>query len=467
MDDKSLLKDLPAVDEVLKSRPGEGWLRDYPRRYVLEAVRQVIEQRRRLIIEGQTVERSIEEMAPDIEAFVKHLSSLSLRPVINATGIVIHTNLGRSVLSDRVLENVRKIACGYSTLEYDLAEGTRGKRYTHIKRLLREITGAEDGMAVNNNAGAVLLSLNALARGREVVVSRGELVEIGGSFRVPDVMAASGAVLREVGTTNKTHLYDYENAINENTALILKVHQSNYRITGFTEDVPIGELAALGKRHGLPVMYDLGSGCLIDLKPYGIFSEPSVQETVRSGPDVVTFSGDKLLGGPQAGIILGKGARIETIQKNPLTRALRIDKLTLAALEAVLMEYVDVEKAKKDIPTLRMLLEEPEVLRKRAKRIASLIVRGAKAPDVKEAGVDVIEDRSFAGGGALPEITLKTYAVALRPGTISINTLEERLRKAAPPVIARIKGDALLLDARTVQNREVKTLAACVTAALA
>lgn len=466
MSDKSLLKDLPAVDEVLKSPAGEGWLRDYPRRYVLEAVRQVIEHRRRLIIEGQPVEPSIEEMAPDIEALVRQLSSLSLRPVINATGIVIHTNLGRSVLPERVLENVRKVACGYSTLEYDLAGGKRGKRYAHIKRLLREVTGAEDGIAVNNNAGAVLLSLNALARGREVVVSRGELVEIGGSFRVPDVMAASGAVLKEVGTTNKTHLFDYENAINENTALILKVHQSNYRITGFTEDVPIGELADLGRRHGLPVMYDLGSGCFIDLKPYGIFSEPSVQETVRSGPDVVTFSGDKLLGGPQAGIILGKGALIETIQKNPLTRALRIDKLTLAAMEAVLMEYVDVEKAKKDIPTLRMLLEEPEVLRKRAKRIANLIIRGAKAPGLKE-GVAVIEDRSFAGGGALPEITLKTYAVALTPGTISINTIEERLRKGDPPVIARIKGDALLLDARTVQDREVKTLAGCVRAALA
>jgi L-seryl-tRNA(Ser) seleniumtransferase len=457
-----MLKDLPSVDEVLKSPSGEGWLRDYPRPFVLEAVRKVIEHRRRLIIEGQPVEPSIEDMAPEIEALARQLSSLSLRPVINATGIVIHTNLGRAVLSERVMENVRKIACGYSTLEYDLDEGRRGKRYAHIKRLLREVTGAEDGVAVNNNAGAVFLSLNALAKGREVVVSRGELVEIGGSFRVPDVMAASGAVLREVGTTNKTHLQDYEKAINENTALILKVHQSNYRITGFTEDVPIGDLASLGRRHGLPVMYDLGSGCLIDLKPYGIFIEPSVQETVRSGPDVVTFSGDKLLGGPQAGIILGKGAYIEAIQKNPLTRALRIDKLTLAALEATLMDYVDLEKAKKDIPTLRMLLEEPEALRKRAKRMAGLIARGAKG-----AGVIVIEDYSFAGGGALPEVTLKTYAVALRPVTISINKLEERLRKGAPPVIARIKGDALLLDARTVRDREVKTLAGCVAAALA
>lgn len=467
MNEKALLKDLPSVDEVLKSPHGERWLKEHPRRYVLEAIRLAIEQTRRLILEGQPAEPSIGAMAPQIELAVRHLSSLSLRPVINATGIVIHTNLGRAALSERVLENVVKTARGYSNLEYDLAEGRRGKRYSHIKHLLREVTGAEDGMAVNNNAGAVLLCLNALARGREVIVSRGELVEIGGSFRVPDVMAASGAVLREVGTTNKTHPYDYENAINENTALILKVHRSNYRITGFTEDVPIGELAELGRRHGLPVMYDLGSGCLIDLRPYGISIEPSVQETVRSGPDIVTFSGDKLLGGPQAGIIVGRREHIEAIQKNPLTRALRIDKLTLSALEATLMEYVDMDKAIKDIPTLRMLLEEPESIKRRARRIANLLARQAPVPGGFKAEIAVLEDYSFAGGGALPEVTLKTYAVSVKPKGISINRLEERLREGTPPVIARIKEDALLLDARTVQGRELRTLAACVRAVLA
>ncbi|GAB4388743.1 MAG: L-seryl-tRNA(Sec) selenium transferase [Thermodesulfovibrionales bacterium] len=462
MVDKALLKSLPSVDEVLKSPHGRQWLERFPRRYVTEAVRQAIESRRRLILSGAPAEPSAEEMAPEVEAALRRLSSLSLRPVINATGIVVHTNLGRSALSERALENVVAVARGYSNLEYDLASGGRGKRYSHIKRLLREVTGAEDGVAVNNNAGAVLLVLNTLARGREVIVSRGELVEIGGSFRVPDVMAASGAVLREVGTTNKTHLFDYENAVDENTALILKVHRSNYRITGFTEEVPAAALAALGRERGVPVMYDLGSGCLVDLRRHGIYGEPSVQEVVKSGPDVITFSGDKLLGGPQAGVIVGREDIIERVQKNPVTRALRIDKLTLAALEATLMEYIDEEEAAARIPTLRMLLEEPGSVRKRARRIARAV-----SSRVKAARVDVVEDQSLSGGGALPEVALRTYAVAIRPDGLSAGRLEERLRKGSPPVIARIRDDALLLDARTVADREIKPLAACVAAALA
>jgi L-seryl-tRNA(Ser) seleniumtransferase len=457
---KALLKKLPSVDEVLKSPEVEHWLERYPRRYVLQAVRETIEGRRKLILKGKKTDVSIPGMKADIEGAVRRLSSLSLRPLINATGIVIHTNLGRSPLSEHALENIERAAAGYSTLEYDLAEGKRGKRYAHIKRLLREVTGAEDGIAVNNNAGAVLVALSTLARGREVVVSRGELIEIGGSFRIPDVMAQSGAVLKEVGATNKTHPGDYEKAINEHTALLLKVHWSNYRITGFTSDVSIEELVSIGRKHNLPAMYDLGSGCLIDLKPIGIHTEPTVQETVKAGVDILTFSGDKLLGGPQAGIIVGKSRYIKMLQENPLLRAVRIDKLTLAALEATLMRYIDPERAKREIPTLRMLLEKPESVRRRAGKIA------AKLKDMKSIEIKIVEDSAFSGGGALPEHELKTYAVAVRSKRLSASRLEERLRLGDPPVIARIKEDTLLLDARTVGDGEIKALSECVRAAL-
>jgi L-seryl-tRNA(Ser) seleniumtransferase len=456
-----LLSTLPSVDEVLKSGAGIGWLRTHPRRYVLAAIREGIDLRRKEILEGTTADVSVESMVPDIAGRVVKLSSLSLRPVINATGIVIHTNLGRSVLSERVMENVTRVATRYSNLEYDLGAGRRGKRYTHLKKLLREITGAEDGFAVNNNAAAVLLCLSSLAQGREVVVSRGELVEIGGSFRVPDVMALSGAVLKEVGTTNKTHLHDYEDALNDRTALLLKVHQSNYRMSGFTEDVPIEKLVAFGHGRGLPVMYDLGSGCLIRLKEYGIHTEPSVQEVLKSGVDIVTFSGDKLLGGPQAGVILGRKESIEKIQKHPLTRAVRIDKLTLAALEATLLEYADDERAKENIPTLKMLVEDAEKIRARAKKIAALLRR-----DIKDAAIEIIKDSSQAGGGSLPEVDFVTFAISIKPGKITVNELEERLRGGQPSIVARIKGDSLILDPRTIAAEEVKIVVEGVKAAL-
>ncbi|HAM52040.1 MAG TPA: L-seryl-tRNA(Sec) selenium transferase [Nitrospiraceae bacterium] len=447
---QELLSSLPSVDEVLKSPYGEDWLRTYPRRYVLSAVREVIGLKRKKILEGTAPVTSVEDLAPDIEVSVKRLSSFSLRQVINATGIVIHTNLGRSVLSERVMENVRRVAVGYSNLEYDLESGKRGKRYVHIKRLLREITGAEDGFAVNNNAAAVLLCLSTLAKGREVIVSRGELVEIGGSFRVPDVMGNSGAVLKEVGTTNKTHGYDYESAVSDATALILKVHQSNYRVIGFTEDVPLEMLVAFGHGRDIPVMYDWGSGCLIDLKPHRIYSEPTIQEILRSGVDIVTFSGDKLLGGPQAGLIVGKRELIDRIERNPLTRAVRIDKLTLAALEATLREYLDEEKVRENIPTLGMLLENPASIKARAKKIAALLRRY-----VTDASIALIEDRSQSGGGSLPEMEFKTYAVSIRPEKISVNRLEEKLRKCEPPIVARIQENALIIDPRTITTEQV------------
>lgn len=458
---QKLLQELPSVDEILKSPDGIRWCEAYPRRFVLKATREIIEIRRKEIIEVSSSDISPEGMAKDIEAKIQKLSAFSLQPLINATGIVIHTNLGRSILSEKILENVKKVSESYSNLEYNLEEGKRGKRYAHITGLLREITGAESALIVNNNAAAVFLSLSTLAKGKEVIVSRGELVEIGGSFRIPDVMASSGAILREVGATNKTHLKDYKNAINENTGLILKVHQSNFRITGFTEDVSIEELKKLSEKHNIPLMYDLGSGCMIDLRPYGIHSEPSVQEIVKSGADIITFSGDKLLGGPQGGVIVGRKELLERMQKNPLTRAVRIDKLTLAAFEATLMEYVDIEKAVENIPTLNMLLQKPETIKERARRIASGIKR-----HVKNAEVEVVSDKSKAGGGSLPEMEFPTYAVSIKPASISVNELEERLRKGTPPIVARIKDDALLLDARTVRSGEIDELVKCVKTAL-
>ncbi len=450
---RELLAGLPSVDEILKSKQGSKWLISYPRRYVLQAVRETIDLRRKEIIEGLAADLSEDRMNADVERIILRLTSFSLRPLINATGVVIHTNLGRSTLSDRVLENIKKVSESYSNLEYDIDKGKRGKRYTHIKRILREVTGAEDALVINNNAAAVLLCLNTLSKGKEVIVSRGELVEIGGSFRMPDVMTASGAILREVGTTNKTHLHDYEKAINENTSLLLKIHKSNYKIVGFTEEVSIEDLVTLGRKHDIPVVFDLGSGCLIDLKPFGIHDEPSVKEIVKTGVDLTTFSGDKLLGGPQGGVIVGKKEYIDRIQKNPMTRAMRIDKLTLAGFEATLMEYVDEENVVRNIPTLNMLLQRPEEINKRAKQIA----RRLKSV-IKNALITVIPDTSRAGGGSLPEVDLPTYAVSFKSDALSVNELEERLRKGRPPVIARIKGDSLILDARTIRERDIDVL---------
>lgn len=458
---QKILSALPSVDELLRSPSGDRWISQFKRKIVLQAIREVIASRREKILEDLAVEVSPESLDRDILEHIRKLSSYSLVPVINASGIVIHTNLGRSMLSEKVLDNVLEAGRGYTNLEYDLETGKRGKRHVHTNRLLREITGAEDAFIVNNNAAAVLLCLSTLAKGREVIVSRGELVEIGGSFRVPDVMAASGAVLKEVGTTNKTHLHDYIQAISENTALILKVHQSNYKIIGFTDDVPIDELVSLGKRHQIPVMYDLGSGCLIDLNPYGIHNEPSVQEVVQADVDVISFSGDKLLGGPQGGVIAGRKKYVERIRKNPLARAVRIDKLTIAAFEATLMEYLDIDNAKQSIPVLAMLFQPPEEIRSRANKIASGLRRA-----IKDEKIDVVRDSSKAGGGSLPEMAFPTFAVSIKSDRITVNELEARLRNSSPPVVARIKDQALLLDARTIRKQEIDTVVRVVVSSL-
>lgn len=455
------LSRLPQVDECLKSSHGQNWLRSYYRRIVIRSVREIIDAKRKEILEGMEPDVSIDAMATDIEGIIKKHSAYKLKPLINATGVVIHTNLGRAILSERAMENVAAIAGSYSNLEYEVSRGRRGKRYSHLKEILLELTGAEDAVVVNNNAAAVLICLDTFAKGKEVIVSRGELVEIGGSFRIPEVMRSSGALLREVGTTNKTHLSDYKNALCGNTALLMKVHQSNYKMIGFTEEVSIEKLVHLGKEFKIPLVSDLGSGCMISLERYGVHGEPTVQEVIRAGADLVTFSGDKLLGGPQAGIIVGKERLIQKIQKNALLRAMRIDKMTFAALEATFMQYLDEEKAIEQIPTLRMLTESQDLIKRRTKRIASVLKKNLSTI----ASIEVLPEQSRAGGGSLPETDFPTFVVSIRPQNISVNGLEKKLRLGSPPVIARIKEDVLLIDARTVHDKEVKTLVNCLISA--
>lgn len=450
-DRAQLLRNIPSVDKILKNKKIEPLLKTHSHSLIKESVRRVLHALRERILNGENLEIDEEKIVEEIKNSLN--KKYSLRPVINATGVVIHTNLGRAILPDEAIRHVVEIARSYSNLEYDLEKGQRGKRYTHIVDAIKKITDASAAVVVNNNAGAVFLALNTLARGREVIVSRGELVEIGGSFRIPDVMVQSGAVLREVGTTNKTRLSDYERAINDNTALLLKVHRSNFKIIGFTEEVSIKELVELGKKRGIPVMVDLGSGCFIDLKKYGFFEEPSVQEVLKDGADIVTFSGDKLLGGAQAGFIIGKKELIEQISKNPLMRALRVDKMTLAALEATLMLYLDEKEAIEKIPTLRMILEPPEKIKKRAVKILRML---------KKQGIDATlkEDVSMPGGGSLPQSGVKTYVVAIKPH--EAEEFAKKLRCTEPPVITRIKEDSVIFDARTVQEREIPLLVSAI-----
>jgi L-seryl-tRNA(Ser) seleniumtransferase len=384
----------------------------------------------------------------------------SLRAVINATGVVLHTNLGRSLLSSRAMERVAGVGSAYSNLELDLRSKERGSRYSHVEPLLRRLTGAEDAIVVNNNAAAVLLALETLAHGKEVVVSRGELIEIGGEFRIPDIMLRSGAVLREVGATNRTHLRDYEEAIGPNTALLLKVHTSNYRVVGFTAEVSSRELAQLGRARGIPVMEDLGSGSLIDLRPWGLPYEPTVSEVVASGVDLVSFSGDKLLGGPQAGIVVGRQAIVSRLKKNPWNRALRIDKFTIAALEATLSAY-EAGIAREVVPTLRLLTEPAASVMARARRV----LRGLDRPVMDRLGAQVVQGRSQVGGGALPTVELPTAGLAVGVTDAAARALDAALRAGEPPVVGRLVDDRLFLDCRTVLPGQVAGLVKALVAA--
>jgi L-seryl-tRNA(Ser) seleniumtransferase len=445
---------LPSVDEVLGDKRIIDVLNEYPRSLVLESVRQIIDLKRKEIInlDEDGKEKLNIEFNDIIEGSLNKIRinySLSLKKVINATGTVIHTNLGRSLLSETIKEELWNSASRYSNLEYNLEKGERGSRYSHLTETIKRLTKAEDVLVVNNNAAAVLLVLNTLAKDKEAIVSRGELVEVGGSFRIPSIMELSGAKLVEVGATNKTHLKDYENAITEDTKVLMKVHTSNYRILGFTQNIEIDELSQLGKKHNIPVIEDLGSGVFIDLCKYGLSYEPTVLDSINQGADIVTFSGDKMLGGPQAGIIVGKKEYIEKMKKNQLTRALRVDKLTICALEATLRMYLDEEKAIKNIPTLRMLTYKIEELQEKADNLLNKI----KTLNL-DANINVEDGFSQVGGGSMPLETIKTKVIVITPNKMNVSTLERILRLSESHIVARVYENKYVLDVRTIFEDE-------------
>lgn len=452
-----LYRQLPSVDELLRLPDLVELIEREGRTVVTEAARTTLERLRKEIgadsLDAESLQLAVRNIALDIEGELRASLRPSLRRVINATGVILHTNLGRAPLSRVAIDRLAEVATGFSNLEFDLSTGARGKRDVHAQRLFEQLFAsvsregaAVSSVVVNNNAAAVLLVLNALAEGGEVVVSRGELVEIGGSFRIPDVMSKSGGTLREVGTTNRTRIADYERAINERTKMLLRVHRSNFEIVGFTEQPSLEELVALGRKHAIPVVEDLGSGALVDLSQFGIHGEPSVYDSLRAGVDVVTYSGDKLLGGPQAGLISGRPDLIQKIRSNPLFRALRVDKLTYGVLEQVLIAYVKKDYAA--IPALAMMAAKPEEIHARAEAIRS------KLDSVAGLKCDVVATQSAIGGGAAPGATLPSFALALRANETSATELMSRLRSAETPIIGRIEEDAVLLDLRTVRPEE-------------
>lgn len=455
MDEKHrLLRALPKVDECLAVMRERGL--SHPLGVVKDVVQTAIEEERERILEGRgfSGSRTLAQWGEMFASRFRERMTSNFRRVINGTGVVIHTNLGRSILAGHTTDTLEQAGGYYSNLEFDLKTGKRGNRYSLVEDLLCFLTGAEAALVVNNNAAAVLICLDTLTHGKEAIVSRGQLVEIGGSFRIPDVMLKSGAKLVEVGATNRTHVYDYEKAITAETALLLRVHTSNFRMVGFTSEVSAEEMVALAHKYHLVTMEDLGSGSLIDFSPYGFPKEPTVQEIVKAGIDVVTFSGDKLLGGPQAGIIVGKKEMVSAIKKNPLNRALRIDKFTLAALESVLRDYLDIDRALIRVPTLAMLTVAAEELKKRARRLLTRLRRGLKG----KCDVTMAATVSRVGGGALPEFNIDSWAIALAPLEMSINSMEQGLRALSLPIIGRIEKDRFLLDVRTLQERELPEL---------
>lgn len=469
---QELFRSLPKVDEVIiavqdhEARKSDtitglpvGPSENIPHSVLLVSIRETLEEIRSTISENtRTTPVKIEEVCTASIVRAMLMMETSMRRVINATGIIVHTNLGRSVLAPVAVSAAAQAAGAYSTLEYDYKRGVRGSRHDHIEALLCELTGAEAAMAVNNNAAAVMMCIACFSRGKEAIVSRGQLVEIGGSFRVPDIMAESGAKMVEVGTTNKTHVEDYEKSITKDTGLLLKVHSSNYRVLGFTSEVGLDELVTIGAKHDIPVMEDQGSGVLIDLRKYGIPYEPTVGESVAAGATVVTFSGDKLLGGPQAGIIVGKKEAIAQLKKHPLARALRLDKMTLAALEATLMLYRDEEVAVREIPTLRALTMDAKESSFNAGYFAhGLDVAIASQNLFDTVSYEIIEDVARAGGGSLPLADIPTFVVALQFKHLSVDAVERALRlDTDTPIVARIHGDRLLFDTRTFIEGDVQ-----------
>ncbi len=461
MDQHTLLRKIPKIDDLMMQIETVETLKPYSQPMKTAQLRIVIQSLREEILAESNQDFSLERLQPEsiiavVTARCRQLSDMQLRRVINGTGVVLHTNLGRAPLGDYVREALLDIATGYSNLELDLNSGKRGSRYDHMKELLIELTGAEDAMIVNNNAGAVMLVLSALTKNREVIISRGELVEIGGSFRIPEVMEQSGAVLVEVGATNKAYIRDYEAAVTEKTGAFLKVHQSNFKMMGFTHEVTPEDLVALGKKHELPVINDLGSGLLIDLTPYGFPKEPTVTEAIAAGCDVVTFSGDKLLGGAQAGIIAGNKKWIRQIAKHPLTRALRVDKLTLCALEATLKLYLNPEKALKQIPALKMMTETAEALEERAVQLQQQIL--AVMGEDSKLTIDLVTDTSQVGGGAYPTVELESRLIRFSAQPEVINELERFLRNHQPALIGRIQAQTYLIDLRTLFDEDFQLI---------
>jgi L-seryl-tRNA(Ser) seleniumtransferase len=456
VDKQELLRGIPSVEKVLEVREIVDLGRELPRWAITEASRGVLGTVRASISSGAvTAMPGMDSIVYHVCSMARHLARRGIRRVFNATGVIIHTNLGRAMLSERAMDAVREVATSYSSLEFDIEMGKRSKRTDHIEKLLRRIVGCDDAFAVNNNAGAVLLALNSLADGKEVIVSRGELVEIGGSFRLPDVMEKSGARMVDIGTTNRTRIEDYEKAITERTAILLKVHPSNFLMTGYVEAVPCGALAELAHSKGLVMMEDLGSGALVDLAALGTTREPLPQDSLRDGADIVTFSGDKLLGGPQAGIIVGSGELMARMKKNPLARALRMDKMSLAALEETLRQYLEPDTVAAEVPVLKAIASTPAEIEKRVDTMCGLLSRElGSAADVAK-----LKGESQIGGGSLPGTGLETPIFGISPRNISVNDAITRLRQCAIPVIARIVEDRVVLDLRTVPPDEDELLA--------
>lgn len=459
---KELLKSLPGVDHIFTQIQKNMISNNIPRTVIIDSIRTCIEKIRLSILKNHNTLSSKDlddsTIIYKVNTLIAKTLALNLKKTINATGVILHTNLGRSVLPEEVLKNITAVSSGYSNLELNLSTGKRGLRYSCVDDILCKLSGAEAAMVVNNNAAAVLLCLETIAKDKQVIVSRGEMVEIGGSFRIPDVMVKSGCILKEIGTTNRTHVKDYENAITDNTGLLLKVHTSNYSIVGFSSSVSLNELHSMGLKHKIPVMEDLGSGTFIDFSKYGLTKEPTISESIAAGADIVTFSGDKLLGGPQAGIIIGKKKIIDKIKENPLTRALRIDKITLSALEATLNLYRDEKKAIRSIPTLKMLLSPFSEIEKKAEMLNNLIsnIKSTKL------SATLLAKNSKAGGGSMPLLKLQSKCIGLKSDTLSTRKIEKFMRANNPPVIGRIEDNLFIIDLRTVKEKEIPIIAKAV-----